>query len=333
MDNMTDLVSKTTDGITDLVESGVDTLQSKTLYYGVAGVAAAAIAGGIFTMMPFDRIGAAGNILRTGTLLVGGAAIVGWAATKDASTRAFGTTFGSLAAGVGVAHLLGYFNVPGFRQLGGWLKSGGSTFGSEFVAQPDGDGRVLGQVGATYDTRAIVETGEVIEDDQSFVYATQQMADRYAPQERVPIDSVVEGSTMAGTITQNFGAETMSTGFQAPSDLGLNDFTAATDALAMGTMDKRSNPFVASITPVTPSYQPPVWYADDVPTISADAPVTKREFVGGQEDIWGSYIRPGSTGAPALAESENPFVLSASYPSAGGSGHGVSFDFGAEGGF
>ena len=41
---MTDLVSKTTDGITDLVESGVDTLQSKTLYYGVAGVAAAAIA-------------------------------------------------------------------------------------------------------------------------------------------------------------------------------------------------------------------------------------------------------------------------------------------------
>ena len=101
----------------------------------------------------------------------------------------------------------------------------------------------------------------------------------------------------------------------------------------MGTMDKRSNPFVASITPVTPSYQPPVWYADDVPTISADAPVTKREFVGGQEDIWGSYIRPGSTGAPALAESENPFVLSASYPSAGGSGHGVSFDFGAEGGF
>jgi len=40
---MTDLVSKTTDGITDIVESGVDTLQSKTLYYGVAGVAAAAI--------------------------------------------------------------------------------------------------------------------------------------------------------------------------------------------------------------------------------------------------------------------------------------------------
>ena len=330
MDNMTDLVSKTTDGITDLVESGVDTLQSKTLYYGVAGVAAAAIAGGIFTMMPFDRIGAAGNILRTGTLLICGAAIVGYAATKDASTRAFGTTFGSLTAGVGLAHLLGYFNVPGFKQLGGWLRTGSSSFGSEFVLQPDGNGRVLGQVGATYDTRPMAETGELIEDDQSFVYATQEMADRYAPQERVPLDSVVEGSTMAGTITQNFGAESMRTGFQAPSDLGLNDFTAATDALAMGTMDKRSNPFVASITPVTPSYQPPVWYAEDVPTISADAPVTKKEYVGGQEDIWGAYIRPGSTG---FAESENPFVLSAAYPSAGGSGKGVAFNFGAEGGF
>ena len=330
---MTDLVSKTTDGITDIVESGIDTLQSKPLYYGVAGVAAAAIIGGAFTMIPFARIGAAGNILRTGTLLVGGAAIVGYCKTKDANTRAFGTTLGSLTVGVGIAHLLGYFNVGPFSALGGWLRSGSSSFGSEFVAQPDGDGRVLGQVGATYDTRAMVETGELVEDDQSFVYATQEMADRYAPQESKPVDSVVEGSTMAGTITQNFGADSTSTGYQAPSDLGLNDFTAATDALAMGTMDKRSNPFVASITPVTPSYQPPVWYADDVPTVSADAPVTKSELVGGMEDIWGSYIRPGSTGAPAFAESENPFVLSASYPSAGGSGHGVSFDFGAEGGF
>lgn len=327
---MTDIVSNTADGITDFVESGVETLKDKDLYYGIAGVAAASIIGATFTMLPFDRIGLAGNILRTGTLLVGGAAIVGWSRGKASSTKAFGTVTGSLMAGVGVAHLLGYFNVPGFKQLGGWLRSGGSTFGSEFIAQPDGDGRVIGQVGATYDTRPMAETGEIIEDDQSFVYATKEMAERYAPQESVPLDSVVEGSTMAGTITQNFGADSTSTGYQAPSDLGLNDFTAATDALAKGTMDKRSNPFVASITPVTPSYQPPVWYAEDVPTIAADAPVTKSEYVGGMEDIWGSYIRPGSTG---FAESENPFVLSASYPSAGGSGHGVSFDFGSEGGF
>jgi hypothetical protein len=327
---MTDILTDTADKVTSTIESSVDSLKHESIYYTVAGIGAAFIVGAAFSRIPFDRIGAAGNIVRTGTLLIGGPAVIAMGKDKDSATKNFYTVLGGLITGVGFVDVLGYFNVPGFSTLAGWLRGGSSSFGSEFVAQPDGDGRVLGQVGATYDTRAIVETGELVEDDQSFVYATQEMADRYAPQESVPLDSVVEGSTMAGTITQNFGADTTSTGYQAPSDLGLNDFTAATDALAMGTMDKRSNPFVASITPVTPSYQPPVWYAEDVPTIAADAPVTKSEYVGGMEDIWGSYIRPGSTG---FAESENPFVLSASYPSAGGSGHGVSFDFGSEGGF
>jgi hypothetical protein len=327
---MTDILTDTADKVTSTIESSVDSLKHESIYYTVAGIGAAFIVGAAFSRIPFDRIGAAGNIVRTGTLLIGGPAVIAMGKDKDSATKNFYTVLGGLITGVGFVDVLGYFNVPGFSTLAGWLRGGSSSFGSEFVAQPDGDGRVLGQVGATYDTRAIVETGELVEDDQSFVYATQEMADRYAPQESVPLDSVVEGSTMAGTITQNFGADTTSTGYQAPSDLGLNDFTAATDALAKGTMDKRSNPFVASITPVTPSYQPPVWYAEDVPTIAADAPVTKSEYVGGMEDIWGSYIRPGSTG---FAESENPFVLSASYPSAGGSGHGVSFDFGSEGGF
>ena len=330
MINMTDILTDTADKVTSTIESSVDSLKHESIYYTVAGIGAAFIVGAAFSRIPFDKIGAAGNIVRTGTLLIGGPAVIAMGKDKDSATKNFYTVLGGLITGVGFVDVLGYFNVPGFSTLAGWLRGGSSSFGSEFVAQPDGDGRVLGQVGATYDTRAIVETGELVEDDQSFVYATQEMADRYAPQESVPLDSVVEGSTMAGTITQNFGADTTSTGYQAPSDLGLNDFTAATDALAMGTMDKRSNPFVASITPVTPSYQPPVWYAEDVPTIAADAPVTKSEYVGGMEDIWGSYIRPGSTG---FAESENPFVLSASYPSAGGSGHGVSFDFGSEGGF
>ena len=327
---MTDIITGAADKVTSTIESSVAALKHESLYYGVAGIGAAFIVGAAFSRIPFDKIGAAGGLVRTGTLLIAGPAIISWGKEKDIATRSFYTVFGSLVLGVGFVDVLGYFNIPGFSTLAGWLRGGSSSFGSEFVAQPDGDGRVIGQVGADYDTRAIVETGELIEDDQSAVYATQEMMDRYAPQESVPLDSVVEGSTMAGTITQNFGADSTSTGYQAPSDLGLNDFTAATDALARGVMDKRSNPFVASITPVTPSYQPPVWYAEDVPTIAADAPVTKREYVGGMEDIWGAYIRPGSTG---FAESTNPFVLSAAYPSAGGSGHGVSFDFGSEGGF
>ena len=46
---MTDIVSNTADGITDIVESGVETLKDKDLYYGIAGVAAASIIGATFT--------------------------------------------------------------------------------------------------------------------------------------------------------------------------------------------------------------------------------------------------------------------------------------------
>ena len=213
---------------------------------------------------------------------------------------------------------------------GDYLKSGSSAFGAdgEFVAQPDGSGRVIGQFGANYDVRPIVETGKSFEDDD-FVTATVAMQDRFAPQESKPVDSVMEGSTMAGTITQNFGAETISTGYMAPNDMGVNEFVAATDALARGTMDKRSNPFVASITPVTPSYQPQVWYAEDVPTMEVTSSAPAASTMGGMEDLFGTYIRPSNSGE----DYSNPFVMSAMMPSAGGSGHGVTFDFGAEGGF
>jgi len=327
---MTEMLANATDKITETVDVGVETLKSKELCYGIAGVAAASIVGGAFTMLPFDRI-PFGNVVRTGTLLVGGAAIVGMTAKKGGNMKTTGLVTGTLMAGVGVAHVLGYVGVPGFKQLGDFLKSGSSSFGSEFVAQPDGSGRVIGQFGANYDVRPMVETGEVIAEDDDFVTATVAMQDRFAPQESKPVDSVMEGSTMAGTITQNFGAETISTGYSAPNNMGVNEFVAATDALAMGTMDKRSNPFVASITPVTPSYQPQVWYAEDVPTMEVSSPAVASSTMGGQADLFGTYITPSNS---AMGEDySNPFVMSAMMPSAGGSGHGVTFDFGAEGGF
>ena len=327
---MTEVIKKVTEPATDFVEAGVETLKSKELYYGIAGVAAASLVGGAFTMLPFDRL-PMGNVIRTGSLLIGGAAIVGMSRKKGGDIGTAGTVTGTLMAGVGVAHVLGYIGIPGFKQLGDYLKSGSSAFGAdgEFVAQPDGSGRVIGQFGANYDVRPMVETGEVIAEDDDFVTATVAMQDRFAPQESQPVDSVMEGSTMAGTITQNFGAETISTGYQAPNDMGVNEFVAATDALARGSMDKRSNPFVASITPVTPSYQPQVWYAEDVPTMEVTSSAPAASTMGGMEDLFGTYIRPSNSGE----DYSNPFVMSAMMPSAGGSGHGVTFDFGAEGGF
>lgn len=139
---MTDMISEAADNITSTIESGVDTLKHKEIYYGVAGVAAASITGYLFTTLPFDRIGAAGNLVRTGTLLIGGPAIVAYGKGKDADTRAFTGVTGTIITAVGVAHVLGYFNFPGFATLGGYLRSGGSSFGSEFVAQTHEDGEV-----------------------------------------------------------------------------------------------------------------------------------------------------------------------------------------------
>ena len=73
---MTEVIKKVTEPATDFVEAGVETLKSKELYYGIAGVAAASLVGGAFTILPFDRL-PMGNAIRTGSLLVGGAAIVG----------------------------------------------------------------------------------------------------------------------------------------------------------------------------------------------------------------------------------------------------------------
>ena len=98
---MTEVIKKVTEPATDFVEAGVETLKSKELYYGIAGVAAASLVGGAFTILPFDRL-PMGNAIRTGSLLIGGAAIVGMGRKKGGDVgTAMGVT-GTLMAGVGV---------------------------------------------------------------------------------------------------------------------------------------------------------------------------------------------------------------------------------------
>jgi hypothetical protein len=128
---------------------------------------------------------------------------------------------------------------------------------------------------------------------------------------------------MAGTITQNFGAEQQSSGWYNPNrTLKMNEFVDATDAMAQGKMDDNSNPFVASIHPVSPAYQPPVWYAEEEMMVSASLPTLNAATIGGLPDVLGSYIVPGSSG--------NAFLDSVAMSSAGGSGHGVIQNYGAE---
>ena len=325
---MTDLIDKPVEAAKDIYSLGKGQLQESTLYAGVLGLGAASLLGMPFIMLPFEKL-PYGKFIRTASLVLGGAALVGWSRSQDADVKAAGTMAGTVMAAAGMikaAADLGVIRIPGAKTVSGLVGSGGTgSFGAEAedTALMD-DRNVIGQDGATYDTRPIAEPGDdpALYNDE-LTEGVEAWVGRYAPQESDPVDSVVEGSTMAGTITQNFGAEQQSSGWFNPNrDLKMNEFVDATDAMAQGKMDDNSNPFVASVHPVSPAYQPPVWYAEDEMMVPASLPTLNAATIGGLPDVLGSYIVPGSSG--------NAFLDSVAMSSAGGSGHGVIQNYGAE---
>ncbi len=322
MTNLIDQPAKIAKSVFDL---GKGELKESTLYAGILGLGAASLIGSAFIMLPFQKI-PYGNYIRMASLVLGGAALVGWSRKQSADMKAAGTMAGTVMAAAGVlkgAADFGLGRLPGASKVTSAIE-GGSTasFGSEQSIMDDRN--VVGQDGANFDTRPMAEPGDnPAEFGDELDAGVAAMVGRYKPQERVPVDSVIESSTMAGTITQNFGADTMSTGWQNPHrSQKMSEFVDATDALAQGKMDNNSNPFVASVKPVTPSYQPQAWYAEDEMMIDASTPVLNAATMGGLPDTLGTYIVPGSSG--------NPFLTSVAMSSAGGSGHGVIENFGAE---
>ena len=322
MTNLIDQPAKIAKSVFDL---GKGELKESTLYAGILGLGAASLIGSAFIMLPFQKI-PYGNYIRMASLVLGGAALVGWSRKQSADMKAAGTMAGTVMAAAGVlkgAADFGLGRLPGASTVTSAIE-GGSTasFGSEQSIMDDRN--VVGQDGANFDTRPMAEPGDnPAEFGDEMDAGVDAMVGRYKPQERVPVDSVIESSTMAGTITQNFGADTMSTGWQKPHrSQKMSEFVDATDALAQGKMDNNSNPFVASVKPVTPSYQPQAWYAEDEMMIDASTPVLNAATMGGLPDTLGTYIVPGSSG--------NPFLTSVAMSSAGGSGHGVIENFGAE---
>jgi len=322
MTNLIDQPAKIAKSVFDL---GKGELKESTLYAGILGLGAASLIGSAFIMLPFQKI-PYGNYIRMASLVLGGAALVGWSRKQSSDMKAAGTMAGTVMAAAGVlkgAADFGLGRLPGASTVTSAIE-GGSTasFGSEQSIMDDRN--VVGQDGANFDTRPMAEPGDnPAEFGDEMDAGVAAMVGRYKPQERVPVDSVIESSTMAGTITQNFGADTMSTGWQNPHrSQKMSEFVDATDALAQGKMDNNSNPFVASVKPVTPSYQPQAWYAEDEMMIDASTPVLNAATMGGLPDTLGTYIVPGSSG--------NPFLTSVAMSSAGGSGHGVIENFGAE---
>ena len=323
---MTDLIDKPVEAAKDIYSLGKGQLKESTLYAGVLGIGAATLLGMVFIMLPFEKL-PYGKFIRTGSLVLGGAALVGWSAKQDPDVKSAGTMAGMIMAAAGLLKAtadLGVIRIPGAKTVSSLVSGGGtSAFGAEDTALMD-DRNVIGQDGATYDTRPIAEPGDDPElYNDELTDGVEAWVGRYTPQESVQVDSVIEGSTMAGTITQNFGAEQQSSGWYNPNrTLKMNEFVDATDAMAQGKMDDNSNPFVASVHPVSPAYQPPVWYAEEEMMVSASLPTLNAATIGGLPDVLGSYIVPGSSG--------NAFLDSVAMSSAGGSGHGVIQNYGAE---
>ena len=323
---MTELIDKPVEAAKGVYSIGKGQLEESTLYAGVLGLGAASLLGATFIMLPFEKL-PYGKFIRTASLILGGAALVGWSSKKDADVKAAGTMAGTVMAAAGMlkaASDLGLIRIPGAKTVSTLVSGGGTgSFGAEDTEEMD-DRNVIGQDGATYDTRPIAQPGDdpALFNDE-LTEGVEAWVGRYTPQESVPMDSVIEGSTMAGTITQNFGAEQQSSGWFNPNrDLKMNEFVDATDAMAQGKMDDNSNPFVASVHPVSPAYQPPVWYAEDEMMVAASLPTLNAATIGGLPDVLGSYIVPGSSG--------NAFLDSVAMSSAGQSGHGVIQNYGAE---
>ena len=234
---MTDLIDKPVEIAKGVFDLGKGELKESTLYAGILGLGAASLIGSAFIMLPFEKL-PYGTYVRMASLVLGGAALVGWSRKQSADMRAAGTMAGTVMAAAGVlkgAADFGLMRIPGASRVATAIE-GGSTasFGSESEVMDDRN--VIGQDGADFDTRPIAEPGDnVAAVGDQMDAGVAEMVGRFKPQESVPVDSVMETSTMAGTITQNFGADSISTGWQNPHhDMKMSEFVDATDALAQG---------------------------------------------------------------------------------------------------
>ena len=90
---MTDLIDKPVEAAKDIYSLGKGQLQESTLYAGVLGLGAASLLGMTFIMLPFEKL-PYGKFIRTASLVLGGAALVGWSRSQDADVKAAGTMAG-----------------------------------------------------------------------------------------------------------------------------------------------------------------------------------------------------------------------------------------------
>ena len=323
----------------------VDDVTDPTLLYSAGGVAVASILGIGMTIVPFYKL-PAGNVIRTGTLLGLGAYVFNRSRMEPGARGEAYQMAGGLLFTAGAIQVLGYASnafesVTGMRVplLGtvGKLLSPASAFGSESIdpaiLPQQGIGSVIGQQTATHSYSDIRnaesinmqgnmalgglvydmdESGSNSTSDWSFESMNTDMVNRVPAND--PIDSIMEQPALGHGVTQNFGSEVAdSTNAVRPHvEPGAHGYKANLMGIRSADPFHTPNPFVESVHPTTPSYQPPVWYAENEVTIES-TPASPTPEVGGMHDTLNTYIMPSHT-----------------MSTAGNSGHGINAWFGAE---
>ena len=332
--------------LTGTAQEYYEDVTQPSLIYSAGGVAAASLLGVAMTFIPFQNV-PMGNVIRTGTVLGVGAYVFNRSRSETEPMKQAYAMAGGLLFTAGFIQVLGYasnliesttgITIPFLGTIGKLLSPAGAISSAENAEMEllpqQGDGMVIGQQTATrnysdirnaedVETQANMEMGGLVYDQDysgsnvtepwGFEDMNTDMVNRVPPDN--PLDSVLEQAPLGHGVTQNFGAEVSDSTDAIRPHTDTSDFSHKANLMGVRTSDPfgESNPFVESVHPWTPSYQPPVWYAEDEPTIEQTSAVPTPE-VGGMHDVLRSYIMPSHT-----------------MSTAGNSGHGINAWFGAE---
>ena len=268
--------------------------------WAVAGLVGASVIGTGLTMLPMQRMGTAGNILRV--VITGGFGLgmmnVG---RKDMSGSGSGVfVAGAILTGVAAAQVLGFVGL--FPRLGSMMtKQAESGYYGDM----------------SLDNYEAIDSVEV---DRSSYQPTQdygaetieQKMTSGTPQVEIAeemvgnnLDSVRQEAAMGHGVTQWFGAENMNSATSTNRRMDMKKFAASTDV--NGNRTRTGDDSMANVVGGTSlADSAPAMTAYDVNMEAGILPQTK-ELGGGVQDVFDTYILP-----------------SYEMPSAGGSGHGVT---------
>jgi hypothetical protein len=301
--------------IGNVVESSKAGLMSPEFYSGVAGVAVGGVLGSALTLIPFQRVGVFGNVLRTATTLGSGAYLVNKSRSQSGDMGRLYLGAGTILGFAGVSQVLGYLtavtglSIPGFNGIGTMITANAESDDTQLIAQR-GSGSVIGQETATQSFSDIYSA-------DTFEEGTQEMVNRVPPGN--PVDSVYEPAPMGHGVPQWFGSEDMDiapsggldqnlggssaepTTVAMPQEEKLGDFINSVDTLGLRAMNPmgRANAFVDS---KYPGGDPPVAYGAEEPMLNVEYPNPTPQM-GSLPDMLNTYIKPSTTAEQSIIDS------------------------------